>query len=341
MLVIDGSRGEGGGQILRTSLSLSMVKGRPFRIENIRAGRRRPGLMRQHLAAVEAARAVSSARVEGAVLGSRALTFVPGPVAAGDYRFAVGTAGSACLVLQTVAPALVTASGRSHLVFEGGTHNPKAPPFDFLARVFLPLLARMGPSIAASIERHGFYPAGGGRVVVDIEPAAALLPIELVEPVAVVARRARAILSRLPQHIAERELAVVQAELGWQASECEIEEVDSPGPGNALLLEVVGAGWSELSTGFGERGVPAESVASGAAAEMRALLAARVPVGVHLADQLLLPLGLAGGGAFATLPLSQHALTAIEVIGAFGAARFAVRPGEGGTVVVAASPPAG
>lgn len=341
MLVIDGSRGEGGGQILRTSLSLSMAMGRPFRIENIRARRRRPGLMRQHLAAVDAARAISSATVEGAALGSRALTFTPGAVAAGDYRFAIGTAGSACLVLETVAPVLVTAGGPSHLVFEGGTHNPKAPPLDFLARVFLPLLARMGPRVTAAIERYGFYPAGGGRVVVDIAPAARLAPIELVAPFQLVARSARAILSRLPQHIAERELAVVQAELGWDPIECEVDEVDSPGPGNALLLEVIGARSSELVTGFGQRGVPAESVALGAAGEMRAFLAARVPVGCHLADQLLLPMALAGGGAFRTLPLSEHARTAIEIIGAFGAARFAVTPDEGGSVVVAASPPAG
>jgi len=338
MLTIDGSRGEGGGQILRTSLSLSMVTGRPFRIERIRAGRSRPGLMRQHLAAVEAARAVSSATVLGAELGSRALSFVPQAVVPGDYRFAVGTAGSACLVLQTVAPALVTASGPSRLVLEGGTHNPKAPPFDFLARVFLPLLARMGPRVSAAIERHGFYPAGGGRVVVDIAPAPALAPIELVEPLVVVARRARAIVARLPRHIAERELAVVRAELGWDEAECAIEEVTSPGPGNALLLEVRGAHSVELSTGFGERGVPAEVVAAGAAAEMRALLAARVPVGCHLADQLLLPMALAGGGAFSTLPLTPHARTAIEVIAAFGAARFEVRPAAGGTVVVATAP---
>jgi RNA 3'-terminal phosphate cyclase (ATP) len=338
MLTIDGSRGEGGGQILRTSLSLSMVLGRPFRVERIRAGRQRPGLARQHLAAVEAARAISSARVEGASLGSRELTFAPGPVVPGTYRFAVGTAGSACLVLQTVAPALFTAGAPSHLVFEGGTHNPKAPPFDFLARVFLPLVARMGPAVGATIERHGFYPAGGGRVVVDIAPVPALAPIELVAPLAVETRRARALLSRLPRHIGERELSVARADLGWDEAECAIEEVDSPGPGNALHLEVVGAGSAELVTGFGERGVPAETVAMVAAAEMRDFLAAGVPVGSHLADQLLLPMALARGGAFLTLPLTPHATTAIEVIEAFGAAHFEVRPAGAGTVVVTARP---
>jgi RNA 3'-terminal phosphate cyclase (ATP) len=341
VLVIDGSRGEGGGQILRTSLSLSMVTGRPFRIERIRAGRRRPGLMRQHLAAVEAARAVSSASVEGAAIGSRALSFAPGPVHAGDYRFAIGTAGSACLVLQTVAPPLAIAGGPSRLVLEGGTHNPKAPPYDFLARVFMPLFNRMGPRIDTAIERYGFYPAGGGRVTVEITPAAALAPLELVEPLRVHLRRARALLSRLPRHIAERELAVVRAELGWSDVECTIEEVDSPGPGNALLLEVDGTSSNELVTGFGERGVPAETVARGATRELGGLLATAVPVGCHLADQLLLPLALARGGAFLTLPLSEHTRTAIDVIAAFGVARFDVRPLAGGNVVVAATAAAG
>jgi RNA 3'-terminal phosphate cyclase (ATP) len=339
VLTIDGSQGEGGGQILRTSLSLSMVTGQPFRIERIRAGRDRPGLMRQHLAAVEAARAISSAEVEGARLAARTLTFAPREVKAGTYRFAVGTAGSACLVLQTVAPALALAAAPSHLVVEGGTHNKMAPPFDFLKKVFLPLFNRTGPVVDAAIERHGFYPAGGGRLVVDIAPAPAMTAFELTEPMRVVGHRARAILSRLPRHIAERELAVVSARLGW--NDVAVEEVDSPGPGNAVHLEVVGERSSELSTGVGERGVPAEAVAGAAVDEIAAFLAAGVPVGCHLADQLLLPMALARGGAFLTLPLTPHATTAIAVIEAFGVARFDVRPAPSGNVLVVASPPAG
>src|SRR5688572_17114432 len=171
MLIIDGSFGEGGGQILRTSLALSLITGRPFRIEKIRANREKPGLMRQHLTAVKAAGKIGQAEVEGAFIGAKELTFAPGEVVPGDYSFAVGTAGSATLVLQTVLPALITASKPSTLRLEGGTHNPYAPPFDFLARVFLPIVNRMGPNIEATLLRPGFYPAGGGKVNFTIEPA--------------------------------------------------------------------------------------------------------------------------------------------------------------------------
>src|SRR5262245_60443308 len=174
MEVIDGSQGEGGGQILRTALALSLVTGAPFRVEKIRAGRQKPGLLRQHLTAVTAAVEIGGAAVEGATLGSRELSFRPGSVRPGAYRFAVGTAGSAALVLQTVLPALLTATGPSTVVVEGGTHNPHAPPFDFLALAFLPLLARMGARAQATLDRPGFYPAGGGQLTVEITPAPAL-----------------------------------------------------------------------------------------------------------------------------------------------------------------------
>src|SRR5688572_16449750 len=179
LITIDGSMGEGGGQVLRTSLALSLVTGKPFRIEKIRAGREKPGLLRQHLTAVNAAAAVGGAHVEGAALGSRELDFRPGPAKPGEYRFAVGTAGSATLVLQAVLPALLTARGASTLVLEGGTHNPFAPPFDFLDKAFLPLLRRMGARVEVALERPGFYPAGGGRFQVRVEPVERLERLDL------------------------------------------------------------------------------------------------------------------------------------------------------------------
>src|SRR6185503_15943515 len=179
MITIDGSQGEGGGQILRTSLTLSLVTGQPFRLENIRAGRQKPGLLRQHLTAVEAARTVGTAEVNGATPGSRTLEFRPGTVTPGNYRFAVGTAGSATLVLQTILPPLLTASGVSTLTLEGGTHNPYAPPFDFLARCFVPLIQRMGPRIDLEMGRPGFYPAGGGKFQARIEPVKRLARFDL------------------------------------------------------------------------------------------------------------------------------------------------------------------
>ena len=160
MLTIDGSFGEGGGQIIRSSLALSLVTGKPITIHNIRAGRKKPGLMQQHLTAVKAATRISAAETKGVAIGSSCLSFVPGPIASGEYSFRVGTAGSTTLVLQTVLPALLLACGDSTLRLEGGTHNPLALPYD-LATAYVPCSNRMGPQIGVKLERHGFYPAGG------------------------------------------------------------------------------------------------------------------------------------------------------------------------------------
>ncbi len=162
ILVIDGSQGEGGGQVLRTSLALSMVTGEGFRIERIRAGRPKSGLLRQHLAAVRAAAEICQANVRGAELGSTQVTFEPRAILAGDYQFSIGTAGSTTLVLQTILPALLTANRKSQISLEGGTHNPAAPPFEFLEHAFLPLINRMGPRVSSILDRHGFFPAGAG-----------------------------------------------------------------------------------------------------------------------------------------------------------------------------------
>jgi RNA 3'-terminal phosphate cyclase (ATP) len=318
MIFIDGSQGEGGGQILRSSLALSLVSGQPFRIENIRAGRKKPGLMRQHLTAVEAAAAVGSARVEGAGTGSQQLEFHPRGIVAGSYHFAVGTAGSSTLVLQTVLPALLTAGSRSELILEGGTHNPHAPPFDFLVGSFLPLIGRMGPKVSAKLVRPGFYPAGGGRFTVSVEPVAKLQRLDLRERGAVLKRSARAVVARLPAKIAERELKVVRERLGWDAECCAVEEAGtSRGPGNILCIKIVSENVAEVFTGFGELGVSAEKVAGKAVKEAERYLAAGVPVGRYLADQLLLPMALAGGGSFRTLVPSRHMTTNIEVIRKF------------------------
>jgi RNA 3'-terminal phosphate cyclase (ATP) len=316
-ITIDGSQGEGGGQILRSSLALSLVTGTPFRIERIRAGRKKPGLLRQHLTAVHAAAEVGRADVRGATLGSLELTFVPGEVRPGEYRFAVGTAGSATLVFQTVLPALLAASGSSRLALEGGTHNPFAPPFDFLDRAFLPLVRRMGPRVEVVLERPGFYPAGGGLFRASIEPAERLERLDLGERGDIKRRSARAIVSRLPLQIARRELTVVRHRLSWGEDCLHAEEVTSPGPGNILLIEIESENVTEVFTGFGERGVSAEAVAAGAIDEALSYIAGGAPVGVHLADQLLLPLALGGGGSFRTLAPSRHTATNAEVLKTF------------------------
>jgi RNA 3'-terminal phosphate cyclase (ATP) len=236
MITIDGSQGEGGGQILRTSLALSLITGQPFRMERVRARRQKPGLLKQHLTAVEAAKTVGCAEVTGAALGSQTLEFTPGPVTPGNYRFAVGAAGSATLVLQTVLPALLTASGLSTLTLEGGTHNPMAPPFDFLEKSFMPLIHRMGPSVELKLRRPGFYPAGGGRFHARVEPVKKLSRLDLLERGPIRSRQARVLVSKLPEHVAERELTVVRDELKWRADECGVEAVPYPvGPGNAVV----------------------------------------------------------------------------------------------------------
>jgi RNA 3'-terminal phosphate cyclase (ATP) len=317
VLTIDGSYGEGGGQILRTSLALSLVTRTPFRIDKLRAGRAKPGLMRQHLTAVKAAVAVGRASVRGDEVGSQTLEFHPKEPAPGQYHFSVGTAGSATLVLQTVLPALLTAGAPSLLVLEGGTHNPFAPTFDFLDRVFLPLLRRMGADVTATLERVGFYPAGGGRFTVVVKPAPALVPLHLVERGAIRARRATAMFALLPFDVPRRELATVGAQLRWEEAWCRPLEVQSAGPGNVVQIEIESENMTELFTGFGERGVRAEAVGAGVAAEAAEYLDADVPVGRHLADQILLPLAMARGGSFQTLSPTRHTQTQAEMIRRF------------------------
>ena len=318
MLVIEGSPGEGGGQILRTALALSLQTGKPFRLEQIRAGRQKPGLLRQHLTAVQAAAAVGRAEVAGAALGSTTLEMHPGTVTPGDYHFAVGTAGSAMLVLQTILPPLLTASGVSTLTLEGGTHNPFAPPFDFVADSFAPLIRRMGPSIELELHRPGFYPAGGGKLQVVIHPVGQLSRLDLLDRGPIQRRLARALISSIPRQVADRELACVQQHLGWSEEECRVESVTHPtGPGNVLLLKVETEQVTGVFTGFGERRRSAEQVAQEATDAAMAWLCADVPVDEHLADQLLLPMALAGGGSFRTVRPSSHTLTNAGIIRQF------------------------
>jgi RNA 3'-terminal phosphate cyclase (ATP) len=317
MIVIDGAMGEGGGQVLRTALALSLVTQHALRITNIRAHRDRPGLQRQHLAAVNAAQAVGQAKVDGAQVGSLALTFIPRTIEPGDYRFDIGTAGSTSLVLQTVLPALWQAASPSRLILEGGTHNPLAPPFEFIQKAYLLLVNRMGPRVVATLERPGFYPHGGGRIDVEITPAP-LKPISIRTRGIVRARRALALIAGLPQHIAERELAVVKKQLGWPDADLHVEVAPSDcGPGNVLTLEIESQHVTEVFTGFGERHVRAETVALRPVQAARAYLDSDVPVGEHLADQLLLPFALARGGAYVTTTPSMHASTNIAVIQRF------------------------
>ena len=315
MIELDGAQGEGGGQVLRSALTLAMITGTPFRIERIRAGRKKPGLLRQHLTAIEAAAAISRAYVDGAAPGSQTLTFAPQTISGGDYRFAIGTAGSCTLVLQTVLPALWFADAPSTLTVSGGTHNPAAPPADFLIRAWLPLMRRMGAVAEIEVLRHGFYPAGGGEVRASVAPSR-LAPIELDVRGEFHTMRAEAIVAAVPGNVARRELEVVAR--AFNGVDTQIRELPQrEGPGNALLIEVAHEQVTEMFTGFGARGVSAETVANRVVQSMRGYLASGAAVGEHLADQLALPLALAGSGRFTTCTQSSHLATNLAVIERF------------------------
>jgi len=334
MIRIDGSFGEGGGQILRTALGLSLATGKPFQIENIRAKRQKPGLLRQHLTAVEAAKQVGNAKVEGAALGSQSLTFVPGEVAAGKYHFVIGTAGSCTLVLQTILPALITAPEPSEIVIEGGTHNTMAPPYDFLATTFMPLLNRMGATVELRLHRYGFYPAGGGKMEAVIKPVPKLTPLILGPRGERRTQRALAKVVNLPYHIARRELDTVGRALNWMPEQLQVEQTkEAASPGNVLTIAVGDDQVTEMFTAFGRMGVTAESVASEAIEEAKAFLASDASVGPHLADQLLIPMALAGGGSFHAQLLTDHAKTNMSVIKEFLDVEFNVHQNERHTLV--------
>lgn len=337
MLHLDGSMGEGGGQILRSALGLSLVTGTPFRIDNIRKKRKKPGLLRQHRTAVLAATRVGCATSEGDELGSRSLTFVPGGIAPGEYHFDIGSAGSTSLVLQAILPALLLAPGPTCVVIEGGTHNPWAPPFEFLAHAFLPLLHRMGADVTIELARPGFHPGGGGKIVVTVQPmadGAQLQPLHLTERGKLRRRMATAKVANLPTHIADRELDEVRRKLELRPDEIVVKEMpDARGPGNALTIRYEFEHVTEVFTAFGESGKPAEAVARGAVRETRRYLKTDAPVGVHLADQLLIPMAMAGEGSFRTMPLTEHTRTNIEVVEQFLPVRVQQEQSNAGAVV--------
>lgn len=332
---IDGAQGEGGGQILRTALTLSMCTGKPIRINNIRAKRAKPGLLRQHLTAVQAATAISSAKVEGVQIGSTCLSFAPQTIQGGKYRFSIGTAGSCTLVLQTILPALLMAKQASEIHLSGGTHNSNAPPFHFLQQAFLPLLHKMGAKIDFNLIRFGFYPAGGGEIRAHIQGGAALKPLHLLARGNLNQTFAESFFAALPAHIAQRELAIVQQDMDWQNEQLLLREIHkNQGPGNVLLLNLNHEHVIEVFSGFGERGVSAEAVAEKTIAAARRYLSSTAAVSGYLADQLLLPMALAGGGSFTTHEWSEHAETNAAVVQRFLAVNIVTETLDEGVIKV-------
>ncbi|HCM1914843.1 TPA: RNA 3'-terminal phosphate cyclase [Salmonella enterica subsp. salamae serovar 28:r:e,n,z15] len=327
-IALDGAQGEGGGQILRSALSLSMITGQPFEITGIRAGRAKPGLLRQHLTAVLAAKEICGADVCGDELGSQRLRFVPGQVHGGEYKFAIGSAGSCMLVLQTVLPALWFADSSARVEVSGGTHNQSAPSADFICRAWEPQLAKMGINQRTTLIKCGFYPAGGGTVITEVKPVKALSGLRLLSRGETVSIYAEALLAAVPYHVGEREVMALEAYLPLTDKSVRVLE-GGAGPGNTLSLTVESAHLTELFVAFGTKGVSAEKVAHQLASEATRYLASPAAVGEYLADQLILPLALAGEGAFTVAKTSAHLLTNIAVVEKFLPIRFTCEPNNG------------
>ncbi|MFW6337174.1 MAG: RNA 3'-terminal phosphate cyclase [Phycisphaeraceae bacterium] len=284
--------------------------------------------------------ALRSRKLPGDAIGSQQLSFHPGAVTPGEYRFAIGTAGSTTLVLQTVLIPLLLADGPSRLVLEGGTHNPFAPPFDFLDRSYMPLIHRMGPSVSMTLERPGFYPAGGGRFVVDIQPCEKLRALQIPVRGEIVDRSARAVVSGLPLHIAERECEAICARMNWDSDCSTAEAVEEPrGPGNIVTMELESEYITEVFTGFGERDRSAEKVAGLAVQQVQRYLASGAAAGEYLTDQLLLPMAVAvhrgaEGCGFHAQTISRHSETHIELIHRFLNCRVTLEDAANRSVMV-------
>ena len=318
-LTIDGAQGEGGGQVLRTALTLAILTQQKIELINIRAGRKKTGLVRQHLTSVLAAQAICGARTEGVELGSTRIFFSPDKVKSGDFKFAIGTAGSTVLVCQTILPVLALANGSSTVTFEGGTHNGMSPSLSFLETSFLPVLKSMGVSCNIHTFALGFYPAGGGKWQINIEPTKALKPIHLNQAGSDFAALSdhctlQALVSLIPEKIGKREIETAKKILNWQDASSQISKVITPGPGNSFQLAINSETHKSVFEVVGEVGVSAERVAKQAAGRVNQFIDAKAAVEEHLADQLLLLIALAGSGSFTTTNPSLHTTTNIDVI---------------------------
>ena len=318
-IFVDGSMGEGGGQILRTSLTLSCITGKSLHIENIRSARRNPGLAKQHLSCVQAACKICNGLAQGATKGSAVLDFQPGSVESGDYHFDIGSAGSASLVIQTILPALFLADKPSTVTVKGGTHNPMAPPFDFLDETFLPAIKNAGFQGDCKLIKPGFFPAGGGKLTFNIQPWEKNTgrTIDLYRQGKGLKIQARIYTAKLPEHVAQRQRKLLlHSGLDIQNVE-HIDVEDSDGPGNCAMIRLCSSERTTVFTAFGKRGKPSEEVISEVVGLSKDFLASEAAADRFLADQLLIYMALIGAGSFTTNELSSHLKTNIEVIKKF------------------------
>lgn len=338
-LHIDGSMGEGGGQVLRSALSLSILTGRPLHITNLRAKRAKPGLQPQHLKAVEAAAAICSGQVQGAALNSQELFFEPGEIHGGRYRFDIGTAGAAPLVLQTVYLPLAFAGAASTVAITGGTHVPFSPCYHYLESVWVPALVSSGFWLRIELEQAGFYPQGGGEIQAQIRPVKSIEPLRAAERGSLVRIRGVSAVANLDDGIARRQKHQALRRLEPICRDSKIEAVRLPSPGKGTML-LIAAEFEHTRCcyfGLGAIGKRAEQVADEAVDALESFLASGGAVDEYLADQLLLPLAFARGPSqFRTARVTRHLLTNAAVIHSFLPARIEIDGAEGqaGTVTI-------
>lgn len=326
-LRIDGEQGEGGGQVLRTCLSLSLLYGINFTISNIRARRNKPGLRRQHLTCVRAAKAISDARVEGDELGSTELSFSPGEVHGGEYNFDIGSAGSTALLFQTLLLPLLQAKKESRLHLTGGTHNPLAPTLTYLKHSFLPLLRRMGAKVEIEVGQWGFAPAGGGTWQARIKPSN-LKPLELLKRGKLKKCRLISYCAGLPQRIGEREIDAFMQHYRGHIDKICIRQPKALSSGNMLCFDMKFEEMQLGMTQLGRLGLRAESVAEMLSREVKGYLSSDAVLDHYLTDQIMLPMVAARGGCFSCGRLSGHASTNLDVIAQMTEYHLQFKPGH-------------
>lgn len=320
MIQIDGSFGEGGGQILRSALTLSLVTGKPVEIKNIRARRRKPGLMPQHLNAVEAAATVGKAEVEGAHLHSQSLTFKPSKICSAEFHFDVGTAGSVPLVLQTIFLPLSFASGSSSITLTGGTHTPWSPCFHYLDWHWLSYMKQIGFDATFELELAGFYPKGGGRMHADVRPAKKLLPLTLTDRGELKSIRGISAIANLADSVGERQRQQALKRLGTLCDDLQIDLVRMPSLFRSTMLLLI-ANFEKSQAcfyGLGAIGKRAERVADEAVDQLRKFLPTDGAIDHHLADQLILPLSFVPAvSEMRPDRITEHLTTNAEIIKMF------------------------
>jgi RNA 3'-phosphate cyclase len=324
MYKIDGSQGEGGGQVLRTSLTLACISQTSIQLTNIRAKRSKPGLQAQHLQAARAVAAISQAKVYGDKLGSQSLYFQPGPIQSGEYRFDIGTAGATSLVLQTILLPLCFADGVSYVTITGGTHVSWSPAFHYLERHWLPVLRHMGVRASLILDRSGFYPRGGGQIRAEIHPIKALTPLHWTDRGQLLEISGLSGAANLPAHVAQRQRDRAIQRLG-EAAKIDILEMSAPSPGSMILLQADYERGGGCYVGLGKKGKPAERVAEEAVKSLEKFKVTPATVDEYLADQLLLPFALADGvSEIHAAKVTQHLLTNAAVIEQFSRATITV-----------------